>query len=100
MRRRLDYLYWFSCRIKLYLSGDECLAHVNTKLHGNEQVLIVQEYIEKPLLLQGYKSHLRLYVLITSVQPLSCYLYGDGVFHLAAEKYVSPAENNTVRGSF
>jgi Tubulin-tyrosine ligase family len=57
---------------------------------------LVQEYVDKPLLLDGYKSHLRLYVLVTSVNPLRCFLYKDGMFHLASEKYLTPAENNAV----
>jgi tubulin polyglutamylase TTLL7 len=41
--------------------------------------LIVQEYIEKPLLLDGYKFDLRLYVLITSCHPLRIFMYRDGL---------------------
>jgi len=82
-------------RIKLYTNGEDCLAHV-AKQHDGAAV-VVQEYIDKPLLLQGYKCHLRMYVLITNVDPLRCYIYKDGMFHLASEKYVTPAENNIVR---
>jgi hypothetical protein len=80
------------------MSGDDCLnqigkqADTTTTTHQH----IVQEYIDKPLLLDGYKCHLRLYVLITSVDPLRCFVYKDGMFHSASEKYLTPAESNAV----
>ena len=59
---------------------------------------IVQEYVDKPLLISGYKSHVRLYVLITSADPLRVFVYEDAIMHLATEKYLSPAEGNLVSG--
>ncbi|XP_076440096.1 tubulin polyglutamylase TTLL7-like isoform X3 [Babylonia areolata] len=55
---------------------------------------IVQEYIDKPLLLDGYKFDLRVYVLITSCDPLRVFLFNDGLVRLATEKYMPPQENN------
>ncbi|KAK7492938.1 hypothetical protein BaRGS_00015885 [Batillaria attramentaria] len=55
---------------------------------------IVQEYIDKPLLLDGYKFDLRVYVLVTSCDPLRVFLFNDGLVRLATEKYVAPHENN------
>jgi Tubulin-tyrosine ligase family len=59
--------------------------------------LLVQDYIDKPLLLDGHKFHLRLYVLITSVNPLCCFVYRDGILYMAGEKYLTPADDNLVR---
>ncbi|XP_076813303.1 tubulin polyglutamylase TTLL7-like [Clavelina lepadiformis] len=55
---------------------------------------IVQEYLDKPLLLDGYKMDLRLYVLITSCDPLRIFLYQDGLVRLSTEKYAKPSEHN------
>ncbi|KAK3777662.1 hypothetical protein RRG08_021773 [Elysia crispata] len=55
---------------------------------------IVQEYVDKPLLLDGFKFDLRIYVLITSCDPLRIFLFNDGLVRLATEKYLPPHESN------
>ena len=44
-----------------------------------EDPIIVQSYIPNPLLINGYKFDFRLYVLVTSINPLRIYLYKDGM---------------------
>jgi len=46
-------------------------------------------YIHRPLLLDGFKFDLRLYVLVTSFNPLECFIYGDGFGRFASERYTS-----------
>lgn len=57
---------------------------------------IVQEYVEKPFLIEGYKFDLRIYVLITSCDPLRIFLFNDGLVRMSTEKYQNPAESNIV----
>jgi len=48
---------------------------------------MVQDYVGNPHTLEGCKYALRLYVLITSVEPLRVYLYREGSAKLASEPY-------------
>jgi len=48
----------------------------------------VQKYIKNPALIDGHKFDFRIYVLVTSVvEPLTIFVYNDGLVRLASEKY-------------
>ena len=48
---------------------------------------IVSKYVSKPHLIKGYKYDLRLYVLVTSFDPIKIYLFKDGLVRLATVPY-------------
>ena len=48
---------------------------------------IVSKYVAKPHLIRGYKYDLRLYVLVTSFEPLKIYLFQEGLVRLATVPY-------------
>ncbi|MDI5890993.1 PqqD family peptide modification chaperone [Halomonas rhizosphaerae] len=48
---------------------------------------LVQEYLANPHTIRGHKYVLRLYVLITSLEPLRVYLYRQGFAKLASEPW-------------
>lgn len=48
---------------------------------------LVQQYLTNPLLVEGYKFDMRIYVLVTSVNPLELFLYKDGFARVSTEKF-------------
>lgn len=58
--------------------------------------MIVSHYISNPLLIDGLKSDLRLYVALTSVNPLRIYMYDEGLTRFATNLYVDPNNQDNV----
>lgn len=55
--------------------------------------MIVSKYIADPLCIDGHKCDVRLYVAVTSFDPLLIYFYEEGLVRLATVKYDKTAEN-------
>jgi len=52
-----------------------------------ESPCIVSKYISNPLLIKQHKFDLRIYVVVTSFDPLRIYVYNEGLARFSSEKY-------------
>ena len=64
------------------------------KVLGKDTNYVIQEYLEKPYLIDGLKFDIRLYVVLKSLNPLSVYLFKEGLVRLCTEPYVPPNREN------
>ncbi|XP_054261818.1 probable tubulin polyglutamylase ttll-15 isoform X2 [Macrosteles quadrilineatus] len=86
----LDYVKKYPSKKFVQKSNDhrgikiETLDTLDLKSNGS----FVQEYIDRPFLVDGYKFDIGVYTIITSVDPLRVYMYnGDILFRYCPEKY-------------
>ncbi len=70
----------------IYLVDD--VSEVNV-----EDISVISRYISNPLLINGHKFDLRIYVVVTSFEPLRVYIYKEGLARFASEQYVGSKMN-------
>ncbi|XP_028842922.1 tubulin polyglutamylase TTLL5 isoform X2 [Denticeps clupeoides] len=58
-----------------------------------DESILVSRYISNPLLIDDFKFDVRLYVLVTSYDPLVIYLYEEGLARFATVKYNRATKN-------
>lgn len=51
----------------------------------------------QPLIIDGYKFDLRIYVLVTSCDPFRIFMFKEGLARFCTTKYSDPANSNVVR---
>lgn len=56
--------------------------------------MVASHYLNNPLLINGYKFDLRIYVAITSINPLRIYMYQEGLARFATCKYQNSFKEN------
>lgn len=55
---------------------------------------MVQEYLDRPHLIEDLKYDLRIYVLVYGINPLRIYVHDKGMARFATEPYVAPRTSN------
>uniref|UniRef100_A0A3B4EQR9 Tubulin tyrosine ligase-like family, member 6 n=1 Tax=Pundamilia nyererei TaxID=303518 RepID=A0A3B4EQR9_9CICH len=56
--------------------------------------MICQVYISRPFIIDGYKFDLRVYVLVTSCDPFSIFMFKEGLVRFCTTKYSEPMLSN------
>lgn len=84
-----------SCGRGIRIFGASIPPNVEKKLAQKSGV--VQRYLHRPLLINGFKFDLRLYVVITSFDPLKIYLNSEGLVRLATSPYSDSPESLSCR---
>ncbi|KAK1881871.1 Tubulin polyglutamylase ttll6 [Dissostichus eleginoides] len=56
--------------------------------------MICQVYVSKPYIIDGFKFDLRIYVLVTSCNPFSIFMFKEGLTRFCTTKYNEPTQSN------
>ena len=67
---------------------------MENNLAGQIPLMVVQRYMHKPLLIDGFKFDLRIYVNINGIAPLRVYIHKNGLARFATVPYQSPQPSN------
>jgi len=59
-----------------------------------ENFCVVSRYVRNPLLINGLKFDIRLYIVVTSVDPLRIYVYNEGLIRFCTEKFDLTKKDN------
>lgn len=70
-------------------SASRCLAMLLPSAHTC--------LVSQPFLIDGFKFDMRIYVLVTSCDPLKIFVYKEGLARFATMRYIEPSSSNLVK---
>lgn len=79
------------------VTADESSSSSSMKQDRN--CFVVQQYQSNPFLICGHKFDLRLYVVVTSYDPVRVYLYKEGLVRIASAPYRAASPRSSSRSS-
>ena len=56
--------------------------------------IVVQHYLDNPLLLDGIKFDIRVYVVVTGFNPIQAFIYDEGLARFCTARYEKPTKAN------
>lgn len=74
--------------------GIKIINNLSASKFSTAQEMVIQEYIDNPLIIDKKKFDLRLFVLIESVQPFRAFLCDEGLARFATEDYQPISKEN------
>ncbi|XP_020567845.1 tubulin polyglutamylase TTLL6 isoform X2 [Oryzias latipes] len=84
----------YICKPDTGCQGKGIFITKSSKDIQHEEHMICQVYISKPLIIDGYKFDLRIYVLVTSCDPFSIFMFREGLARFCTSKYNEPTRTN------
>lgn len=84
----------FICKPESGSQGKGIFVTKNPKDIKPGEHMICQQYVSKPFLIDGFKFDLRIYILISSCDPLRIFVYKDGLARFATIQYNEPSNHN------
>ncbi|NXT75507.1 TTL13 polyglutamylase, partial [Zapornia atra] len=88
--RRQRKIVTFICKPHNCCQGRGIFITRNPKEIKCDKRITCQQYISKPFLIDGFKFDLRIYVLVTSCDPLRIFIYKEGLARFATKRYIDP----------
>ncbi|NXX18887.1 TTL13 polyglutamylase, partial [Podargus strigoides] len=92
--RRTRKIRTFICKPESGCQGKGIFITRNPEDIKHGEHMICQQYISKPFLIDGFKFDMRVYVLVTSCDPLRIFVYNEGLARFATMKYIDPSRKN------
>ena len=65
-----------------------------TQVNAGES-MVMQRYVKNALLLKGYKFDMRIFVLVTSVNPIEAFVYKEGFGRFSSQPYTLEANDKS-----
>lgn len=84
--------------------GDTDKACPSAEQHGQTEQFLTSPLLlplsSQPFLIDGFKFDMRIYVLVTSCDPLKIFLYKEGLARFATMRYIDHSTRNLVKRKF